>query len=79
MKAWITKYALTTGIQEVDGEIFGRKAIRYPCPPRGVSYAHGTDWHWTHEDALARAELMRDRKILSMKKRIAELERMEFI
>lgn len=75
--AWVTKYALTEGIQEVSGEV---------CHPISSSMlkfgkygtAHGKDWHRNKEEALKRAEEMRVAKIASLKRSIARIEAMKF-
>lgn len=77
IKAWITKYALTEGIEVVDAEVchdINSGMISYG---RGL-YAHGKDWHRTPEAALARAEEMRKAKIVSLRKSIEKMERMTF-
>ena len=80
--AWVTKYALTDGIQKVSG------TVRHETSSDMLSYigsrydwrecVHGNDWHRTPEAALARAEEMRKNKIASLKKSIAKLEAIKF-
>lgn len=79
--AWITKYALTTGIvrSKVDCD------NRYPSMvvQRGDNglldfHGEGKDWHKTREGAIDRAEKMRKAKIESLKKQIAKLEKLRF-
>jgi hypothetical protein len=82
--AWVTKYALTDGIQKVSG------TVRHETSSDMLSYqarngyhgwtalVHGKDWHRTPEAALARAEEMRKAKIASLKKSIAKLEVIKF-
>lgn len=80
--AWVTKCALTNGIQKVSGtirhetnsDILSYIGSRYDWR----EYVHGKDWHRTPEAALARAEEMRKNKIASLKKSIAKLEAMTF-
>ena len=80
--AWVTKYALTTGIQKVIGSVRHETSstmLRYSDPANGFKeFVHGNDWHRTPEAALARAEEMRKAKIASLKKSIAKLESMMF-
>jgi len=81
MKAWITRYALTVGIAEVDGETLGTgaKMLKWSHPGSvGSAYSHGNDWHKTREAAIARAEEMRIAKIDRLKKSIAKLEKLKF-
>lgn len=77
IKAWITKYALTKGIELVNGEVchaVSSGMLSY----WGHATAHGDDWHRTPEAALARAEKMRHAKIVSLRKSIAKMESMKF-
>lgn len=74
--AYITKYALTIGILEVEG------VVRHSISPKMFAWnnqtAHGKDWHRTRELAVARAEEMRKKKIASLKQRIEQLENLAF-
>ena len=81
MKVWITKYALTQGIIEIEAEECGKGfegmiQTKEKCP----SYYHGEgkDWHRTKEDAIKKAEKIRQKKIESLKKQIKKLEEMRF-
>ena len=80
--AWVTKCALTSGIQKVSGTIRHETSsamFSYPAKDRGwYDVVHGNDWHRTPEAALARAEEMRKARIASLKKSIAKLESMTF-
>jgi len=80
--AWITKYALTEGIEVVEAELcsdISDKMITYGGNGYLSQSAHGNDWHRTPESAIARAEKMRSAKIESMEKQIKKLKRMTFI
>lgn len=77
IKAWITKYALTKGIEVVDAEVchnINSGMIAYGR----CQHAHGKDWHRTPEAAIARAEEMRKAKIASLRKSIEKTERITF-
>lgn len=77
MKAFITKYALTSGIHKADGETFGSNGFAYHG--RGFTgHVHGPDWHRDKPAAVARAEEMRLSAITSLKKKLAKLEKMSF-
>lgn len=78
MKAWITKYALTSGIIEVNDAEESGDMICYKHGSPYVQYAHGEDWWTNFEVAKNRAEQMRQAKIASLKKQIAKLEKLEF-
>ena len=79
MKAWITKYALTDGIIEAEGEPYGFEWVSaswddgYRCG----DFEQG-EWFDTKERAIQKAEGMRQKKIASLKKQIEKLEEMRF-
>jgi len=83
LKAWITKYALTKGIIEIEGRISDNFPSMF-CFKRGVGYyeetAHGEgkDWHRTKESALARAEEMRIAKLKSLDKQMKKIAALKF-
>lgn len=85
MKVWITKYALTRGIEEITSEDVSRMFIKkngdlvmygesgmFP-----VSYS-SDNYFLDKESAVKKAEEMRQKKIESLKKQIEKLERMRF-
>ena len=76
--AWITKYALSSGIVErvvehtgIDGMIERRDCY-------SPEYFHGDDWHYSKEGAVLKAEEMRKRKITSLEKQIEKLKKKDF-
>lgn len=82
MKVWITKYALTKGIEE-------KEAVECPgfegmirvngCSVFASNYhGEGDEWHRNHDLALKQAEEMRQKKIASLKKQIEKLEKLRF-
>ncbi len=82
--AWVTKYALTSGIQKVSGTVRHETnssllSFRGGTDCSDSTHAWGNEWHRTPEAALARAEEMRKNKIASLKKRIAKLESTMFM
>jgi hypothetical protein len=82
LTAWVTKYALTEGIEVVEAEWcadISDKMITYGGNGYSRQSAHGNDWHRTPEAALARAEEMRAAKVVSLKKSLAKMERMTFV
>jgi hypothetical protein len=85
MKVWITKYALTTGISEIDAEICTDistdmiKEVRKDLNNYSAYYhGNGRQWHETLEGAKAKAEEMRVKQIKTLEKKIAKLEKMKF-
>jgi hypothetical protein len=82
MRVWITKYALTTGITEAEANTCSSstdgRMIEVPSKLCYASYFHRPDWHETKEAAIARAEVMRKKKLASLKKQISRLEALSF-
>jgi len=80
MKVWVTKYALTEGIREVD------EAERTVVDPdmitvwfsREFFHGEGRDWHLTKESAVLRANAMVAAKLESLRKSIKKLEAIRF-
>jgi hypothetical protein len=77
VRAWVTKYALTTGIEVVDGRVAHKISSDMFCYGNHET-AHGKDWHRTPEAALSRAEEMRANKIKSLHASIKKMEKLEF-
>lgn len=79
MRVWITKYALSTGIFEMDVESQSEdgKAV-YGKAWNQCFHGQGVEWCKTKAAAIARAEEMRNKKITSLKKQIDKLENMKF-
>lgn len=83
MKLYITKWALTAGIKEREGvpldgsktrmaEVFktdGEFTAWFVLKP---------DWHLTRQEAVKQAEAMRQKKLASLRKQLAKLEKMRF-
>ena len=79
MKVWITKYALTKGIIEAEGEVVrDHPNIFYANEIVNGLFGEGKEWHRTKESAIQKAEEMRQKKIASLKKQIKKLEEMRF-
>lgn len=81
MKVYITKRALTEGIQVVEAILTTSETmIAVKIEPRGlVAYYHKPDWHVSWSEAVSRAEKMRLRKIASLRKLLAKLESLAFV
>jgi hypothetical protein len=76
-KAYITKYALTSGImEEYTNDEFAH--VEIVCLGKLGCYTVGNDIFDNKKDAYYKAELMRERKIKSLKKQLAKLESMSF-
>jgi hypothetical protein len=82
MKAFITKYALTKGILEVEGNIPENFPNMFSVPISIHSFhafhGEGKDWHRTRHGAEMRAEEIRLAEIESLTKRIARLRKLSF-
>lgn len=82
--AWITKYALTSGIKEV----MVRQSETYPEfvdeaeAKQGwfkqTFAGEGKEWHRTREAAVQRAEAMRKNKVISLRRQLAKFQKMTF-
>lgn len=79
MKVWITKYALTDGIIEADGELGALDTISASWD-NGAKCGNfrGSEWWRSEKCAIGYAERMRLRKIESLKRQIRKLEQMKF-
>jgi len=77
---YVTKYALTAGIQERTlANVNGKHAEVHRLPGEiGLILFWKPDWHETRKAAVARAEVMRKKKLASLKKQIAKLEALSF-
>jgi hypothetical protein len=78
MKMWITKYALSGGIKNAEGEIKGD----FFHPERGEfyysSFKVGRDAHDSESAAKVAADVMRAKKIKSLEKQIKALIALKF-
>lgn len=81
---WITQYALTAGIRQERAEVClstvpdGRMISVLRDGRTNLETYHKPNWHKTKTDAVEHAEQMRTKKIASLKKQIAKLEKLRF-
>lgn len=75
MKVFVTKYALTAGIQEVEVELLDGGMCR---PSNGYVYYHYGEWHTTREAAALKAEEMRRRKLAALHRQVAKIKGLVF-
>jgi len=79
---WVTKYALSTGIFEVDAEICHDISSKMISLQRSKDHYtenfHGADWYMTEAAAIRRANEMKDAKIKSLEKQIEKLRKKKF-
>ncbi len=79
--AWVTKYALTTGVFKITAELASTShdmVQQIEPETRYATYYHGNDWHRTHDEAIVRAEQMRTAKLKSIDKQRARIVAMKF-
>lgn len=82
MKVYVTKYALTRGIYQVEGPV--SKYFQDLFIPNNMAYnaswreLHKDEWHTTKEAAVEKAKAMRDKKIVNLQKQIDRLKSLEF-
>jgi len=75
--AWITKYALTSGVQKVEAKLCAPDMISVVQESGFSNVFYGKEWHTTPAAAAAHVEIMRARKIASLKKDLEKLENMK--
>jgi len=78
---WITKYALTKGIERVLCN-FNPDCPGLARPVNAQSFVRyhgeGRDWHRNRESAIVRAEQMRAKAITGLTRRINKLKKIKF-
>ena len=84
MKIYTTKYALTAGIQIKEVAVglsqnSGGSRYVYTKEMYSQQFVMGKTAFETRPEAVAAAEAMRDRKILSVEKQLAKLKKMSFV
>jgi hypothetical protein len=77
IKIWNSKYALTKGLIEQEAKETTNDSMVQVGP---LQYLHdeGREWHRTKEQAVERAEVMRKKRIASLRKQLERLESMQF-
>lgn len=76
--AYVTKYALTDGILPVEA-IFNGRYLKFRMRPTAPTQCIGpSDYALTKSLAIGQAEKKRHKKIESLRKQIAKLERLNF-
>jgi hypothetical protein len=77
---WVTKYALSAGLNLVSMREVGNGMVKYQSPYGLTVYLHGEgrEWHRDLPSAVKRAEEMKLKKIASLKKQIKKLEELKF-
>lgn len=76
---YVTKYALTQGVFAVEAEVKSDKTMAWWRPEGGFRvYVHGNEFQFTPEEALARAEEMRIKKLQSIDKQAKRISALKF-
>lgn len=80
---WVTKYALTTGVERVEAEDpINTQYVTMLVVESGRSYrmfhGDGREWHRTEKRAINQAYALKEAKIASLEKQIAKLRKKEF-
>lgn len=75
---YVTKWALTIGIMLCHGEITDTWAFNFTSPAGATFLINSSDYFATRQEAVERAEYLRDRKIKALKRQIERLERLTF-
>lgn len=80
-KVYITKYALTRGILEIEAEIMKSYWDKYPGyvkDEEGKIYYINKDAFTDEDEAILKAEEMRKERIISLYKQIDRLDKLRF-
>ncbi len=77
MNVYITKYALTTGIEQRDCELSSDDRTMV-WVKGGYNFYRRGEWHESLDSAQRKAEQMRQKKIAALEKQIARLRAMRF-
>ena len=81
---WITKYALTDGVLHLDGAYaqpggyLSKEGVWHGSWDERRHFYGPSDWHLSREAAATKAEDMRVKKLASLRKQIAKLEKLRF-
>lgn len=85
MKVWITKYALTKGILQKETDDFclntdptGNMIYINENGHHQCFHGKGNEWHDDKQSAIAKAEMMRKKKITNLEKQIEKLKNIKF-
>jgi hypothetical protein len=78
MKVWISQYATTKGLFEVEAEPCGNSTVRDVDRVCVYYVGEGRQWHNTRNEALTRAEQMRVKEIDALRRKLAKLEALDF-
>ena len=78
MKAWITKYAMTSGLIEVSGEVDKNRPNEFHAQGWQTFIGEGVQWHRTKAGAIVKAEQMRKSRLTYLRNAFLNVEAMKF-
>lgn len=78
MKIFVTKYALTKGILELECEIINGKLAK-TIETSFPQYFKESEWFYNEEFAIKRSNKMKINKIASLERQITKLQKIQFI
>ena len=76
MRVWITRYALTQGLFQVDAELVTAHGVTYASCRRSGIGLFTREWAKTEAEAVKAFEKMRSNKIKSLRRQLERLEQM---
>ena len=71
---WITKYALTRGIQHENAKLEAGGKVAFTS----TDYYKSGEFELSEEQAVAKAEVMRRKKIASLERKVKQLKQIKF-
>lgn len=77
-RIWVTKHALTKGIQEVMARTIDATAYTEKYGQYVFYSGEGRDWHRTLANAISRAEDLRDAEIRRLEKKLIKINKLKF-
>ena len=77
-KIYVTKYALSAGIFEVDAKVADDMASFKRGDSYFMEFAHRNEFYLTREAAVVRAEEMRIKKLQSLEKSAKKISALKF-
>ncbi len=81
MKVFVTKYALTLGIIEIEAETcdsVNPDMIKDINRKHDYYHGEGREWHRSRETAIFKAQAMKEAKIKALNKQLEKLNKLTF-
>lgn len=79
-EVWISRYALSDGLRKVWATISEHGGASYKLRGNDLFsiYVSRSDWHDSFDDAVKKANQMRDKRISSLTRQIEKLQAIDF-